>query len=44
MDAFKLPLPAVWVEPIWLGVQILLILLAGYFTQRFVAKVPDPSG
>jgi len=38
MDAFKLPLPAVWVEPIWLGVQILLILLAGYFTQRFVAK------
>jgi small-conductance mechanosensitive channel len=31
-------LPAVWVEPIWLGVQILLILLAGYFAQRFVAK------
>jgi small-conductance mechanosensitive channel len=38
MEAFKLPLPAVWVEPIWLVVQILLILLAGYFTQRFVAK------
>jgi hypothetical protein len=38
MDAFKLPLPAVWIEPIWLVAQILLILLAGYFAQRFVAK------
>ena len=38
MDAFKLPLPAVWVEPIWLIVQILLILLAGYVAQRVVAK------
>ena len=38
MDAFKLPLPAVWVEPIWLFVQILLILLAGYVAQRCVAK------
>lgn len=38
MDAFKLLLPAMWVEPIWLGVQILLILLAGYIAQRFVAK------
>ncbi|MBV6824725.1 mechanosensitive ion channel family protein [Pseudomonas sp. PD9R] len=38
MDALKLPLPAMWVEPIWLAVQILLILLAGYFAQRFVAK------
>ncbi len=38
MEAFKLPLPAVWVEPIWFTVQILLILLAGYLTQRFVAK------
>ena len=38
MEAFKLPLPAVWIEPIWLVVQILLILLAGYFAQRFVAK------
>ena len=38
MEAFKLPLPAVWVEPIWLGVQILLILLAGYFAQRVVAR------
>ena len=23
MEAFKLPLPAVWIEPIWLVVQIL---------------------
>ncbi|MCP1442742.1 small-conductance mechanosensitive channel [Pseudomonas sp. GGS8] len=38
MDAFKLPLPAVWVEPVWLVVQILLILLAGYVAQRVVAK------
>ena len=38
MEAFKLPLPAEWVEPVWFGVQILLILLAGYLAQRFVAK------
>jgi small-conductance mechanosensitive channel len=38
MDAFKLPLPAVWGEPLWLVVQILLILLAGYVAQRVVAK------
>jgi len=38
MDAFKLPLPAECVEPVWFGVQILLILLAGYLAQRFVAK------
>jgi small-conductance mechanosensitive channel len=38
MEAFKLPLPAMWVEPIWLVVQILLILLAGYIAQRVVAK------
>ncbi|MHC8290020.1 mechanosensitive ion channel domain-containing protein [Pseudomonas sp. XS1P51] len=38
MEAFKLPLPAMWVEPIWLIVQILLILLAGYIAQRVVAK------
>ena len=38
IEAFKLPLPAVWIEPLWLGLQILLILLAGYLAQRFVAK------
>ncbi|WP_460144154.1 mechanosensitive ion channel domain-containing protein [Pseudomonas sp. S2_A02] len=38
MEAFKLLLPAMWVEPLWLVVQILLILLAGYIAQRVVAK------
>ena len=38
MEAFKLPFAAVWVEPLWFTAQILLILLAGYLTQRFVAK------
>ena len=38
MDALQLPLPAQWVEPVWISVQVLLILLAGYLTQRFVAK------
>lgn len=38
MEALQLPLPAQWIEPLWVGVQILLILLAGYFAQRFVAK------
>ena len=38
MEALQLPLPPQWVEPIWIGVQILLILLAGYLAQRFVAK------
>ncbi len=38
MDEFKLGLPAAWVEPLWMGLQILLILLAGYLTQRFVAR------
>ena len=38
MEALQLPLPAQWIEPVWIGVQILLILLAGYLAQRFVAK------
>jgi small-conductance mechanosensitive channel len=38
MEAFKLPVSAVWIEPLWLAGQILLILLAGYLAQRFVAK------
>ena len=38
MEALHLPLPTQWVEPAWIGVQILLILLAGYLAQRFVAK------
>lgn len=38
MEALQLPIPTQWVEPVWVGVQILLILLAGYLAQRFVAK------
>jgi small-conductance mechanosensitive channel len=38
MEALDLPVSAVWIEPLWLAGQILLILLAGYLTQRFVAK------
>ena len=38
METLQLPLPAQWVEPVWISVQVLLILLAGYLTQRFVAK------
>ncbi|KQQ53723.1 hypothetical protein ASF84_18115 [Pseudomonas sp. Leaf127] len=38
MDVFGLPLAAHWVEPIWLGLQILLILLVGYLTQRVVGR------
>ncbi|MBC3364894.1 mechanosensitive ion channel family protein [Pseudomonas sp. SWRI154] len=38
MEALSLPIPVMWIEPIWLGVQILLILLSGYIAQRFVAR------
>ncbi|WP_426116681.1 mechanosensitive ion channel domain-containing protein [Pseudomonas sp. DSP3-2-2] len=38
MGSFNLPVPPYWVEPIWLGVQILLILLAGYLLQRLVGR------
>lgn len=38
MEALALPIPVMWIEPIWLGVQILLILLAGYAAQRVVAR------
>ena len=38
MEALQLPVPVQWIEPIWIGVRILLILLAGYLAQRFVAK------
>jgi len=34
----SLPVPAYWIEPILIGLQILLILLAGYTLQRFVAR------
>jgi small-conductance mechanosensitive channel len=38
MEALSLPIPVMWIEPIWLGVQILLILLVGYVAQRVVAR------
>lgn len=38
MEIFGVTLPAQWVEPVWLGVQILLILLVGYMAQRLVGR------
>lgn len=38
MEFFGVTLPAQWVEPVWLGLQILLILLGGYMAQRLVAR------
>ncbi|MHC8405165.1 mechanosensitive ion channel domain-containing protein [Pseudomonas sp. TMB3-21] len=38
MEGFSLKMSPVWIEPIWFTVQILLILLAGYLAQRFVAR------
>ena len=38
MEALNLPLPAELIAPLWIGLQILLILLAGYFSQRVVAR------
>ncbi|MHC8307956.1 mechanosensitive ion channel domain-containing protein [Pseudomonas sp. PB3P13] len=38
MEGFTLSMSPVWIEPIWFTVQILLILLAGYLAQRFVAR------
>ncbi|KQB52994.1 hypothetical protein AQS70_11980 [Pseudomonas endophytica] len=38
MESFNLPLPAEFIGPLWVGVQILLILLAGYILQRIVAR------
>ncbi len=38
MDAFGLLVPPHWVEPVWLGLQILLILAAGYVAQRLVGR------
>jgi small-conductance mechanosensitive channel len=38
MESLALPVPAYWVEPILLGLQIFLILLAGYVSQRLVGR------
>jgi small-conductance mechanosensitive channel len=44
MEFFGVNLPAHWIEPIWLGLQILLILLAGYLAQRLVARFLNNLG
>ncbi|RMU27684.1 hypothetical protein ALP32_04106 [Pseudomonas avellanae] len=36
MEVLGLPISAYWIEPLLIGVQILLILLAGYVLQRVV--------
>ncbi len=38
MEGFTLKMSPVWIEPIWFTLQIVLILLAGYLAQRFVAR------
>ncbi|RJX76399.1 mechanosensitive ion channel family protein [Pseudomonas sp. LS-2] len=38
MESMALPVPAYWIEPILVGLQILLILLVGYTLQRVVAR------
>ncbi|VVM67993.1 hypothetical protein PS645_01617 [Pseudomonas fluorescens] len=39
MQGFTLAkMSPVWIEPIWFTLQIVLILLAGYLAQRFVAR------
>jgi small-conductance mechanosensitive channel len=38
MEALTLPIPVMWIEPLWLGVQVLMILLVGYVMQRIVAR------
>jgi small-conductance mechanosensitive channel len=38
MDTLKQLLPVEWIAPFWLGLQILLILVAAFVVQRFVAR------
>lgn len=38
MEALQIPLPVQWIAPFWLGLQILLILVAAFVLQRFVAR------
>ncbi|GAB7528673.1 mechanosensitive ion channel family protein [Pseudomonas sp. 3A(2025)] len=38
MEVFGFALPTHWVEPILLGLQVLLILLVGYLAQRVVGR------
>ena len=38
MEALHLPVPTELIAPLWVAVQILLILLVGYFLQRGIAR------
>ncbi|MEX5340193.1 mechanosensitive ion channel domain-containing protein [Pseudomonas sp. I2] len=38
MEALRTLLPGQWMEPFWLGLQILLILVAAFVLQRIVAR------
>ncbi|TDV64465.1 hypothetical protein EC915_105168 [Pseudomonas sp. LP_7_YM] len=38
MESLALPVPAYWIEPIVVGLQILLILMIGYTLQRLVGR------
>ncbi|WP_166361032.1 mechanosensitive ion channel family protein [Pseudomonas akapageensis] len=44
MDALKQALPVEWIAPFWLGLQILLILVAAFVVQRFVARCLNRLG
>jgi len=38
MEALHALLPGQWIDPFWLGLQILLILVAAFVLQRFVTR------
>ena len=38
MEVFGFALPTNWIEPILLGLQVLMILLAGYLAQRLIGR------
>ncbi|PWB32713.1 mechanosensitive ion channel family protein [Pseudomonas sp. SDI] len=38
MDALELSLPVEWIGPFWMGLQILLILVAAFVLQRLVSR------
>ncbi|MBD8492313.1 mechanosensitive ion channel family protein [Pseudomonas syringae] len=38
MEVFGFALPTHWIEPILLGLQVLMILLAGYLAQRLIGR------
>lgn len=44
MEALHMPVPAELIAPLWIGVQILLILLTGYFLQRGIARFLNRLG